>query len=185
MTLLLDRKGDQITITEEVVRAAAGNGGSGKEVMTLLLDRRGDQITITEELMRAAAKYNDLRLLNRLLGRLENDSEPTRVKMRSAALHVALMKGNLDYFNMLLDQGVDINAQDTNGWTLLALAVGYEREDMIKLLCARGAVKGFEFQLPPTGWNKHEKSEILAVDGTEVVITGMNSSWPASVLSHS
>lgn len=29
MTLLLDRKGDQITITEEVVKAAAGNKRSG------------------------------------------------------------------------------------------------------------------------------------------------------------
>ena len=54
MTLLLDRWGDQITITEEVVEAAAGNEGNGKEVMTLLLDRRGDQITITEGVVEAA-----------------------------------------------------------------------------------------------------------------------------------
>ena len=54
ITLLLDRRGAQITITEEVVQAAAGNY-SGKEVMTLLLDRRGDQITITEEVVKAAA----------------------------------------------------------------------------------------------------------------------------------
>jgi ankyrin repeat protein len=31
MALLLDRRGDQIEITEDVVKAAAGNGGNGKE----------------------------------------------------------------------------------------------------------------------------------------------------------
>jgi hypothetical protein len=55
MALLLDRQGDQITITEEVVRAAVRNKGNEKEVMALLLDRRGDQITITEEVVKAAA----------------------------------------------------------------------------------------------------------------------------------
>jgi ATP:corrinoid adenosyltransferase len=43
MTLLLDRCGDQITITDEVVSAAATNLTNGKEVMTLLLNRCGDQ----------------------------------------------------------------------------------------------------------------------------------------------
>lgn len=45
MELLLDRKGDEITITEEVIIAAAGNWGNGHEVMNVLLDRKGDQIT--------------------------------------------------------------------------------------------------------------------------------------------
>jgi hypothetical protein len=55
MGLLLDQRGDQITITEYLVTAAAGNEVNGKEVMKLLLDRRGDQITITEEVVMAAA----------------------------------------------------------------------------------------------------------------------------------
>lgn len=42
MTLLLDRRGDDVHITEGVVQAAAKNSGSGNEIMTLLLDRRGD-----------------------------------------------------------------------------------------------------------------------------------------------
>src|SRR4029077_2338057 len=56
MTLLLDRRGDQITITEEVVIAAARNDQNGTELMALLLDRRGDQITVTEEVVTAAAE---------------------------------------------------------------------------------------------------------------------------------
>ncbi|XP_044716492.1 NACHT domain-containing protein [Hirsutella rhossiliensis] len=59
MTLLLDRRGDQITITDEVVKAAAGNFRNGKEVMALLLDRRGDQITITDGVVKAAAGNED------------------------------------------------------------------------------------------------------------------------------
>ncbi|KAJ5214978.1 Pfs NACHT and Ankyrin domain protein [Penicillium chermesinum] len=55
MELLLDRYGDQITITDEVVKAAAGNQRHGKAVMELLLDRYGDQITITDEVVKAAA----------------------------------------------------------------------------------------------------------------------------------
>ena len=52
MTLLLDRRGDDIPITEKVVEAAARN----EKVMTLLLDRRGDDIPITEEVVKAAAR---------------------------------------------------------------------------------------------------------------------------------
>ncbi len=54
---MLDRRGDEITITEDIVKAAAGNQGSwaGKKIMELLLDRRGDEITITEEIIKAAA----------------------------------------------------------------------------------------------------------------------------------
>jgi hypothetical protein len=40
MTLLLDRRGADVQITEKVVKTAAGNGENGKELMTLLLDRR-------------------------------------------------------------------------------------------------------------------------------------------------
>ncbi|KAM0278410.1 hypothetical protein ACHAQH_005165 [Verticillium albo-atrum] len=56
MKLLLDQKGDQITITEDTLNAAARNGESGAEVMELLLDRKGDQIIITEDTVNAAAR---------------------------------------------------------------------------------------------------------------------------------
>ena len=40
VTLLLDRRGDDVKIIENVVQAAAGDKESGKEIITLLLDRR-------------------------------------------------------------------------------------------------------------------------------------------------
>ena len=44
MALLLNRRGDQIRITEDVVKDAARNSS---ELMALLLDRRDDQIQVT------------------------------------------------------------------------------------------------------------------------------------------
>lgn len=41
MTLLLDRRGEEVQITEEVIKTAAEYSGNGREMMTLLLDRRG------------------------------------------------------------------------------------------------------------------------------------------------
>jgi hypothetical protein len=52
MALLLDRRGDQVTITEEVVKAAAANFRNGNEVMALLLDGCGDNVAITEGVVR-------------------------------------------------------------------------------------------------------------------------------------
>jgi hypothetical protein len=60
MALLLDRRGDQIQVTEDVVKAAASNERNGKEVMALLLDRRGDQIQITEDVVKAAASNMEM-----------------------------------------------------------------------------------------------------------------------------
>ena len=56
MTLLLDRRGGNVPITEEVVMAVAGNRGNGKEIITLLLDRRGGDVLITKEIVKAAAR---------------------------------------------------------------------------------------------------------------------------------
>ena len=44
MALVQDQRGAEVQITEEVVKAVAGNG---KEVMALLLDQRGDEVQIT------------------------------------------------------------------------------------------------------------------------------------------
>ncbi|ORY58533.1 uncharacterized protein BCR38DRAFT_489446 [Pseudomassariella vexata] len=46
----------EVKITEDVVKAAAGNYRSGKEVMALLLEKRGDQVQITEDVVKAAAR---------------------------------------------------------------------------------------------------------------------------------
>ena len=53
--LLLEQRGEEIKITEEVTKAAAGNWDNGKELMVVLLEQRGEEIKITEEIIKAAA----------------------------------------------------------------------------------------------------------------------------------
>ena len=52
--MLLDKRGDEVPITEKVFKAAAGNRKRGKAVVNLLLERRGDQVR--DWVMRFAAK---------------------------------------------------------------------------------------------------------------------------------
>ncbi|KAF4235559.1 hypothetical protein CNMCM8980_003251 [Aspergillus fumigatiaffinis] len=56
MSVLLDDYGDKLEITEEVVKTAARNQGSGAKVLALLLEERGDEIKITKEVVKAAAE---------------------------------------------------------------------------------------------------------------------------------
>ncbi|KAF1835671.1 hypothetical protein BDW02DRAFT_629345 [Decorospora gaudefroyi] len=44
VALFVERRGDEVKITEKVVQAAAGNEDSGKEVMALLLEQRGNTL---------------------------------------------------------------------------------------------------------------------------------------------
>ncbi|KAH6970504.1 hypothetical protein BKA56DRAFT_678495 [Ilyonectria sp. MPI-CAGE-AT-0026] len=87
MALLLDRRGDDIPVTEEVVKTAAGNSGNGKEVMALLLDRRGDDIPVTEEVVKAAAgNYQDGKeMMALLLDRRGGDITITEEVVKAAA----------------------------------------------------------------------------------------------------
>jgi Ankyrin repeats (3 copies) len=88
MALLFDRRGDQLPITEEVVKAAARNGGNGNwEVMALLFDRRGDQIPITEEVVKAAAGNwgNGKKVMALLFDRRGNQLPITEEVVKAAA----------------------------------------------------------------------------------------------------
>jgi hypothetical protein len=56
MEILLSQRGNEITITQNIITAAAGNKIYGEEVIQLLLDERGNEITLTEEVITAAAR---------------------------------------------------------------------------------------------------------------------------------
>jgi tetratricopeptide (TPR) repeat protein len=56
MLFLLETRGHEFKITEDVLKAAVGNGGEeAKNVTNLLLDRRKEEIKITEQVLKAAA----------------------------------------------------------------------------------------------------------------------------------
>ncbi|KAH1648192.1 hypothetical protein KXX16_008902 [Aspergillus fumigatus] len=56
MSVLLEDYGDELEITEEVVKTAARNERSGAKVLALLLEKRGYEVKITEEVVKAAAE---------------------------------------------------------------------------------------------------------------------------------
>ncbi|KAK6850937.1 hypothetical protein PG987_000571 [Apiospora arundinis] len=55
MELVLDNRGEDVVITEEVAKAAAGGKSKAASVIALLLDRRGNQFDLTEEVTMAGA----------------------------------------------------------------------------------------------------------------------------------
>ncbi|KAI1825244.1 hypothetical protein F4861DRAFT_538149 [Xylaria intraflava] len=55
LQILLNKRGDEIQITPEMVEAAAINESHGEAVMRLLLNERGDEIKISPEVMETAA----------------------------------------------------------------------------------------------------------------------------------
>ncbi|KAI1129531.1 hypothetical protein F5Y10DRAFT_264070 [Nemania abortiva] len=65
MALLLQKRGDQIAITDSVVNTAAGNPNS--EIMDLLLQERGDRIEITDTVIEMATKNENLEVMALLL----------------------------------------------------------------------------------------------------------------------
>ncbi|KAF6807956.1 ankyrin repeat domain-containing protein 28, partial [Colletotrichum plurivorum] len=85
--LLLDRRGEQIIIAEEVVKAAAGNTKNGKDVMALFLDRQGDKIIMTDEVVKAAAgnKWNGKEVMTLLLDRRGKEITITKEVVKAAA----------------------------------------------------------------------------------------------------
>ncbi|KAK7425121.1 general transcription repressor [Neonectria punicea] len=91
MARLLDQKGGQVTVTEKVVVAAAGNSRHGKGVMALLLDRRGHEITITEEVVKAAAanSWNGLDVIAFLLDCRKDEIFITKQVVKAASENMA------------------------------------------------------------------------------------------------
>ncbi|KAN0077644.1 vegetative incompatibility protein HET-E-1 [Elaphomyces granulatus] len=116
MALLLDRRGDQIQITEDVIKAAASNWRSGEEVMALLLDRRGDQIQITEDVVRAAVGNwgNGVEVMALLLDRQGDQIQITEDVVTAAVRNdgnggevMALLLDRRELMALLLDRRGD------------------------------------------------------------------------------
>lgn len=66
--LLLEKRGRDIKITDEVVKVTAGNR---EEIMELLLDQRGGEIRITDEVLQVAATNGHERTLKLINERYE------------------------------------------------------------------------------------------------------------------
>jgi len=51
----LKERGGKVKVIKEVIKAVAGNTGSGKEVIALLLKQRGGEVKVIEEVVKAVA----------------------------------------------------------------------------------------------------------------------------------
>ncbi|WYZ35532.1 hypothetical protein EsH8_X_000179 [Colletotrichum jinshuiense] len=87
MALLLNQRGDQITITKEVVEAAAENHNKdkGKEVITLLLNWQGNQATVTKEIVSTIARRFDKEVMALLLDHQGDQINITEEVVKAAA----------------------------------------------------------------------------------------------------
>jgi hypothetical protein len=104
--LLLDRKGDEINVTDSVVQEAAANEESGVAIMELLIERGGKEIKITDEVMQKAARNGKsglaiIKSLVAVLDRGGNEVTITGKVMESAA---ANLWSGLKIIQYLLDR---------------------------------------------------------------------------------
>jgi alkylhydroperoxidase family enzyme len=130
MTLLLDRRGDDVRITEEVVKAAAMN--SNEAIMTLLMDRLGDDVQITEEVVKAAAWNFNGEVMALLLDQRGDDVQITEEVVKAAAANWNGKKA----MTVLLDRRGD-DVRITQG-VVEEAAMNYNGEVMAVLLGRRG-----------------------------------------------
>ncbi|KAH7111571.1 ankyrin repeat-containing domain protein [Dactylonectria macrodidyma] len=84
--VLLSR-GEEVKITADVVRAAAGNEDSGEEVMALLLEKRGDEVKITADVVNAAVgNWQSGKGVITLLLEKDLQSHPSNLPSRNVCL---------------------------------------------------------------------------------------------------
>jgi len=168
MTLLLNRRGADVQITQEVVVAAAGNEGDGKEIMTLLLDRRGAEVQITQEVVVAAAgnsgggrvieylhKITSIDITDvviqsaatsgqintlRLLDQWAGAATVSQEWINIARLCVATKEGDAETVLELTRQSVPPDKQDVWGTTPLWHAAAQGHTDIVRVLLATKAV---------------------------------------------
>lgn len=159
MTLLLDQRGDQIIITEDIVKAAAENE-NGKEMMALLLDRRGDQITITEDVIKAAVRSRDYKgVMTLILDRRRDQIMITEKFMKTVAENLE----GAELIPLLLDW-LGERVHITEGIVKAAAGNEYGEEVMALLLDQRGdQITITEEILKTAASNRFQAKEMMAL----------------------
>lgn len=103
MKLLQDQHDGQILITEDILKAAASNSGSGEAMLRLLISQSSEMNPITEEVMKAAAlNYVDgLEVMKLLLSWCGDQAPVTEGVVKAAA---ANKKTGYGIIELLLDR---------------------------------------------------------------------------------
>lgn len=85
MAFLLEQRGNEVQITEEVVRTAAGNWYSGKEIMMLLLERQADTIMDVNAVFREIVTSLDAQVVRAMLSQCGHKIRVTEEVVKAAA----------------------------------------------------------------------------------------------------
>jgi hypothetical protein len=129
MALLLDRRRDDVPITQEVVVAAARNY-NGKEIMALLLDKRGDEVQVTQEVVVAAAgNYSGKEIMALLLDKRGDEVQVTQEVVVAAAGNY---RNSKDIIELLFNKRGD-KVQVTQE-VVVAAAGNYNGKEVMALL---------------------------------------------------
>ncbi|EJP69845.1 ankyrin repeat-containing protein [Beauveria bassiana ARSEF 2860] len=138
MALLLEQRGDEITITEEVVKAAAGNEGNGQQIVQLLFDQRREEAAASVTgmtLLTAATCGQDgvLDLISRQDGLISANDEHRRV----ANFYNAAKAGNVCWVEQLIQEGVKPDSKNPKGLTPLWIAAREGHDAVVRILAQR------------------------------------------------
>ncbi|KAI1125800.1 hypothetical protein F5Y10DRAFT_294384 [Nemania abortiva] len=131
ITLLLDRLGEQVAVTEEALISAAKNKRRGNEIMELFLGRQGNKIAITEAVLVAAAGVKHSDMMKLLL-----DRRSDQITITEAVLVAAVRVGYPDMIELLLDRQGD-RITITEAVLIAAVRNRYDHNWIIKLLLDR------------------------------------------------
>ncbi|KAH9210654.1 ankyrin repeat-containing domain protein [Leptodontidium sp. 2 PMI_412] len=170
MALLLKQRGDEIHITEDIIKAAAANEGSGLQVILLLLEHCAGKLDpvattcgqeLVLELLHKRYGFNDsttwisvaqlydavksgqLDVVQRFLQR--HVAPDLRSPRGATPLWQATSNGHTAVANALLANGVvDTNSQDENGQTLLFQAAVNDHFEIVRLLLSHGASNNYK-----------------------------------------
>ncbi|CAI7644417.1 unnamed protein product [Penicillium bialowiezense] len=134
LATLLNRRGNEIQITDEIVAAAASNE-YGKETISLLFDQRESEVHITEQVLVAAAGNGNhgRKILSLLLERRGGDIKITPSVMEAASQNFG--SGEM-IMRLLVDRCLECFDVSTEGLT--AVAEFYKQTAMAALLHQRG-----------------------------------------------
>ncbi|KAH1809920.1 hypothetical protein KXX35_007109, partial [Aspergillus fumigatus] len=135
IALLLEKHGDEVMITEEVVKAAAGNEEGGERVMALLLEKRGGEVMISKEVVRAAAgnEWSGEKVLALLVEERGDEVMITEEVLKAAAGN----EGSGEKVLALLEKsqdGMGMQAKDELIWIRKLQSTGYSLQEIANLL---------------------------------------------------
>lgn len=84
-------------------------------------------------------------------------------------LHVAISRQNIGFLKRLIALGIDINAKDANGQTILHhAAMQSETSDLLKFLIASGADKNVRTEFEESAYDLALENEILGADSANI-----------------